>query len=236
MATRIVNWVNYIRNYIVPPKVEAVVEIPMAPPQIPQTIETSIEPVKKFIPDELVTDVTKNINNGLNTVSVLREYLSDPLSLILMGLFGIFVYAYFTNDAMCQFFGLAYPAYHMYMVKPNKMDKVMGPIIKYFLIYTHIEFVSMVIRAFNIVAHHLKLALVICLIYLTEHRLDWLNALYDRMVHYDRIAYTVAKRFKDEFYKVSAEINSDVKRGGKSSGKSNGNVKSKPSVDHQKID
>ena len=172
-----------------------------------------LDGANKFIPDELVTDVTKNINSGINTLSNLKKSLTDPLSVIIISLFSIFVYVYFANDLICQILGLCYPAYHMYTLLQSKNKDyltIMKPIMKYFVIYTHIEVIAAIFKVFGLIFSHLKFSLIFLIIYMTEYRLDWLDNMCDKIIYYDKIICSILKRIQLEFYKISSEINTEI--------------------------
>ena len=212
------SWFNYLNPYLIFRKNPQVTIKKPITQNIQKTLTDINDKVKKsdagkFISEDLVTDVTKNINNGINTISHLRKSFTDPLSIIIAGLLSVFIYIYFANDLICQIFGLCYPAYHMYMLLSTKNKDIlknMNPIIKYFLVYTHVEIFASVLKAFGMIFSHMKLSLIFLVIYMTEYRLDWLNTSYDKIIYYDRIIYSVVKKIKTECYRVSNEINNEL--------------------------
>lgn len=163
----------------------------------------------KFISDELVTDVTKNINSGISTLSYLKKSLNDPLSIVMTSMFSVFVYVYFVNELFCQSIGLCYPTYHMYAIIETKNNNTMSTIklmTKYFLIYSHIEITMTVLKIFGLEFLHAKFLLIVGLVYMTEYQLDWLDNLYNRLIYYDKLFVLIVKKIRAECQKIGPEL------------------------------
>lgn len=115
----------------------------------------------------------------------------NPLRQLIITMLFILGYIYFANDFMCQLIGLYYPCYYLFIIlHSNKITKklsqfqLMG---KYFILYGHVEFVSMILKFIGFpLFHHIKILVLAFFVYSFHYR-EWMNPVYKRMVMYDKI-------------------------------------------------
>ncbi len=126
----------------------------------------------------------------LSIVKEIKKTSSDPLSIIIVVFISLFFYIYFANDFMCHLFGLFYPLYYLYTLmhyrNTNCSEKIRS-VVKYFIIYGHIEFLSSLLKIVGVNFYHLKILVIICALYMTGYRQEWLNTCYDNVIFYDRV-------------------------------------------------
>lgn len=150
----------------------------------------------------------------------LKKSASDPLSVIIVLLVSIFSYVYFANELMCQVFGLFYPIYYLYTLlhkkSSNKAEKIRS-IMRYFIIYGHLEFLSAFFRLFGFYFYHLKILIIISILYMAGYRQKWVASLYENMIFYDKIMlallYSGANKIYLEYYRIKSDVaNTDNKK------------------------
>jgi hypothetical protein len=152
-------------------------------------------------------------NDKILFVNKIKKNASDPLSIIIVLIFSIFFYIYFANEFVYQVLGLFYPTYYLYTLmhyrNTNYREKIRS-IIKYFIIYGHIEFISSLLKLVGIYFYHLKILVIICALYITGYRQEWLNSFYDNMIFYDRVILDVILTTTNKFYEEYTRIKSDT--------------------------
>ena len=141
----------------------------------------------------LSNDNTVNHNNSrktFNLIQTLKGYASDPLGIATMILSGILLFFYFAGELMFQAFGLFYPTYYLYTIMnykiQNKLEKL-ALLLKYFIIYAHLEFVSSIFKILGLYFSHLKIMVIVLIIYLLKYQPQLLGEIYDKILFYDKI-------------------------------------------------
>lgn len=129
-------------------------------------------------------------------VVALKKKLTEPFVLLVLGSIGFLSYVYLANDFICQTIGLYYPSYQLYKQfnsrSPNRNARAQA-LMKYFYIYSHVEFASYPLRMIGMpLFHHTKIFGLLYLIYLLDYRPDLLNSLYDKTVKLDAITWKYA--------------------------------------------
>lgn len=162
-------------------------------------------------PDEPEQSNKETIFNTLSTFFGIKISISDPLGIIVMSALSIFFYIYFANSLLCQLIGLVYPTYHMYKLIVNKKEYNPEPIMKYSIIYSHLEIYAYMAQMILSV-YHLKLLIIMALIYMLEYQTDWLDHVYQKTILYDKIMinlmHRLLRQIREESIKINAEYSS----------------------------
>lgn len=165
-------------------------------------------------------------------ITELKKTISDPLGIIILLMVSIFTYIYFASELICQALGLFYPAYYMYTLipcprngrlesqqsrellhfkSPQKSIKIKS-IMKYFIIYSHLELITSLTRIVGFYFTHLKILVIISILYMAGYRQDWLSDVYERILMYDKIIFNAGcsnlQKIHQEYTKMSTETTS----------------------------
>lgn len=153
------------------------------------------------------------INN--NIIDLFVGSISDPLSISIIVLLAIFMYIYFANEFICQLFGLFYPIHNLYKLLhfkvSNKLIKI-KIIMSYFIIYGHLELFTSISKIFGLYFYHLKILIIIFLLYMINYRQEWLTYIYNKVIYYDKIISNIFFSNLNKFYDESLKINLEIKR------------------------
>lgn len=155
----------------------------------------------------------------IDDVSTIFYTKTDPLSIFILSFASIFIYIYFVSELICQVIGLFYPVYYLYTLLNNDdTDHFVGKIqsvIKYFIIYAHLECMTMVTKLFGFYFFHLKILMIISVLYMTGYQEHWLQKIYDRIIFYDKILLglfnTSVVKIQDEYSKANNEAKKSEK-------------------------
>ena len=124
-----------------------------------------------------------------NIVSNLKTTIRDPLSIIAIAISCIIIYIYFANELIYQLLGLFYPNYRIYCLlhgtnqDNDKVDRIIS-VMKYFVIYAHLEFVSI---CTGLYFYHLKILVILFALYMLEYHHQWLSKVFATVIFYDKI-------------------------------------------------
>lgn len=169
---------------------------------------------KPIIPNKIKSiksDKTKN--NKFLIVNEIKKFSSDPLRIIIVALISIFFYIYFANEFMCHILGLFYPLYYLYILmhyrNANCSEKIRS-MIKYFIIYGHIDFLSSLTKIVGVYLYHLKIFVILCVLYMTGYQREWLNVCYDSVIFYDRIFLNMILTFINKIYNEYIRLKTDI--------------------------
>ena len=129
-----------------------------------------------------------NNQNSTSMIDQLKKILIDPLAVISILVVTIITYIYFANEFICQIFGLFLPAYYLYTLGHDSIssDKV-STVSKYFIIYSHIEFCSLLLKIFGLYFYHVKVLAYLIILYMLGYQQAWLAKIYERSILYDKI-------------------------------------------------
>jgi hypothetical protein len=159
---------------------------------------------------------TKNNEPPKENMVVIKEIkkaVSDPLSIIMIAFASIFSYIYFANEFMCQVLGLFYPIYYLYTLlhkKSNNKSEKIKSVMKYFIIYGHLEFLSALLKIFGFYFYHLKILVIMCILYFVGYHQEWLALLYEKTIFYDKIASGLAQLGTNKVYTEYSNIKSNI--------------------------
>lgn len=119
----------------------------------------------------------------------------DPLGFFIAIVLGFFIYIYFAGEFFCQILGLFYPIYKLYFLVNNQTLNIftINAIMNYFVIFGHIEVLSLVFKIFGLYFYHLKMLVICIMVYLKEYRQDWLGIIFFKIIFYDKIIYGLIK-------------------------------------------
>ena len=136
----------------------------------------------------------------------------DPFGLLFTALICIFMYVYFANEFFCQIFGLYYPIYYLYVLlnlnqTPQQIFKIKC-VIKYFVLYGHLELISSLLKIFGLYFYHLKILVIFTLLYAIRRNQSLLDHMYVKIISYDRVAINIIlsliSKCKKEFNKYKS--------------------------------
>lgn len=133
------------------------------------------------------------------------QLMTDPLFVIIVFFITIFSYIYFANEIIVLLLGLAYPIYSWYeplMVKFN--ISFVQSFVKYLVVFTHIQVITSVTGSFNYYFTHLKIFIIIIMIYITKYRESWLTDIYNKIIEIDRFVLATIYSF---FIMIRQEYN-----------------------------
>lgn len=156
-----------------------------------------------------IDEYTLLISNKIN------EILSDPLSIIIIFLIIFLSYLYFAGELLCQIIGLFFPSYYLYDLlsisyDPNeKLNKIMN-VVKYFIIYSHFQCLTLIFSIFGFYFYHLKIVILLSLVYLMAYQPILLNTMYNRIINYDYITYLLLKTNIIKFMNTSLKSNKNL--------------------------
>ena len=88
---------------------------------------------------------------------------------------------------------------------------------KYFIIYGHLEFLSALIRIFGFYFYHLKIIVIVCILYTAGYRQEWLANIYDQIIYYDKIILALIQSGANNLYIEYSKIKSEIVKVKKSS-------------------
>lgn len=138
------------------------------------------------------TDVKNPLVESIDIISTLKGYLSDPLGMMTIVFSSFILFLYFASEFICQIVGLFYPAYYLYTIMhykiPNKLEKL-SLLLKYFIIYAHLELVSSLLKIFGLYLYHLKILITIAILYLFGYQTNALVEIYGQILFYDKILF-----------------------------------------------
>ncbi|XWV25846.1 hypothetical protein QJ857_gp1236 [Tupanvirus soda lake] len=167
---------------------------------------------------EIIMHDSENKNNRKSKdkfiiINEIKKSASDPLSIIIMVIITLFSYIYFAGELICQVLGLFYPTYYLYTLlhkrSANKAEKVKS-IMKYFIVHAHLEFLSTILGAIGFHFYHLKILVILAILYMAGYRQLWLAGLYDKLIFYDKIIFGLAQSAINKFYVEYMNIKSEV--------------------------
>ena len=158
----------------------------------------------------------------------------DPLIILFAIIFGIFCYVYFVNEFFCQIFGHFYPLYYIYVLLNDKKVKVgdgnerqlvnrrvgdgqrpngrqasaskIKTVMKYFILYGHMEFVSAILKLIGLYFSHIKFLLIIALLYMVGYNEYLLDGFYNKIILYDTVIIKLFSVFVSNVKKEYATI------------------------------
>ncbi|XWV24612.1 hypothetical protein QJ856_gp1175 [Tupanvirus deep ocean] len=146
-------------------------------------------------------------------INEIKKSASDPLSIIIMVIIALFSYIYFAGEFICQMLGLFYPTYYLYTLlhkrSSNKVEKVKS-IIKYFIVYGHLEFLSALFSIFGFHFYHLKILVILSILYMAGYRQIWLAGVYNKIIFYDKILIGLVQSATNKFYIEYTSVKSQV--------------------------
>lgn len=166
----------------------------------------------------LITKIfnSSTLNENSNLFDQLKMKITDPLAIIFTLLGGIFIYIYFANQWIYQFIGLIIPSYYLYKLLhfkcSNRAQKIKS-MIQYFILYSHIEVITLFFSLIGMYFYHLKIMIVIIILYLIEYRPNWLNILYTRIIRFDKIVFGISSsltnKLIEEYNRISSLLQND---------------------------
>lgn len=116
----------------------------------------------------------------------------DPILMIFCILGCIITYVYFACEFICQILGLFIPLTWMFGILNMKTSKEKNikikSLMKYFIIYGHIEFLSLVVGIIGMYFYHLRILILVVMLYMSTYRDDWLGNVYGIIIFYDKVA------------------------------------------------
>lgn len=141
----------------------------------------------------LISNISIIENN--KSTNTLEKYNIDPLGIFVMIILGFFIYIYFASDFFCQIIGLFYPIYKLYLLVDNDILNALAikSIMNYFVVFGHIEILSLAFKIFGLYFYHLKILIICFMLYLQEYRQDWLNGIFHKIIFYDKIICGLSK-------------------------------------------
>ena len=123
------------------------------------------------------------------TNSLFGSYI-DPVVILLASIFALFMYFYFANEIMCQILGLFYPCYCLYGLLhyniTDRADKIKS-MMRYFIVYGHLEVLLTIGKIFSMYFYHLKIIILLGLLYMAHYRVKLFEKIYLRMIFYDKV-------------------------------------------------
>lgn len=165
-------------------------------------------------------NITNDISaNAFSLLFGIKKSLADPLAILITTIIGLFIYIYFANEFMCQALGLFYPCYHTYALLhyniQDKADKIKS-MMRYFIIYGHIELLMAIAKLFDMYFYHLKILVILILLYMTHYRFSILDYLYQKLIFYDKILVglfgSAILKLHIESTKISTELENKNKK------------------------
>lgn len=180
-------------------------------PQKDTTPVNNLGIVETELADTVIEQTPAAVSNAVAVWQVLKKSLSDPLGFIIMLFSSVIMYIYFANDFFCKIVGLIYPAYYTnYLLHVKTEDRVrkIKSIMKYYIIYSHLEIISYIVY-FMPMLYHLKIICLLLLIYTMEYRNDWLNNIYRQVIIYDQVMgnlfSAIVNRIQEESTKITLQ-------------------------------
>ena len=149
--------------------------------------EISRSYIQRFLPRQ--TDPAPTLALDANRPAAVPLNLS-PLQVIMACCFSLFLFIYFSNEFMCTAVGLFYPAYRMYLLLTDPKSQALViyiPVLHYSIIYTHITLAAITLGCFDLYLYHLRLALILFVLYLWACDTNRLASWYDAILFYDRL-------------------------------------------------
>jgi len=158
------------------------------------------------------------IKNASSMLTEAKKNISDPLTIAGLISASLFIFFYFANELVYQIIGLYYPCYYLYTLihyrhaqKANKIKSIM----KYFIIYGHMELLACIVELFGFYLHHPKIVIILSLLYMAGYKQLWLDNLYDKVIFYDKIIlgfiYLAFDKFCHTYSAVSSSIGKEKK-------------------------
>lgn len=129
--------------------------------------------------------LVKNISNNLTT------FTKDPIGMVVSSLMLLLVYFCFATTFIYKGISLFIPSYCIYHVLNSNTNQEVKykNILTYFFVYSHIEFISDILETVGFGLLHLKIALVVVLLYTVHYRNEWLEMIYNKIVYFDTIGF-----------------------------------------------
>lgn len=150
---------------------------------------------------------------AFNLVNEIKKYISDPLGFIIVLLGSLFAYIYFAGELICQILGLFCPCYYLYTLlhfRSSQKSKKVRSFIKYIIMYGHLEIISSILKIFGFYFFHLKILIIISLLYMVGYRQEWLEKTYDTIIFYDKIMiglfYSAINKFWNEYSNIKNNL------------------------------
>lgn len=184
------NWLNTLMNYLLSPSI-----------------------IKEI-------NIEKDDNDNIfNLIEIIKEKISDPLSIILFAIVLSLVYLYMICDIICTSLGLFGPLYYLYTLitpfSPENVQKFEN-ISKYFIIFGHIELISFIFSVLGIHLYHIKFLILLMILYSMGYQSSLFNKFYDTAILYDKIFYRLILtgyiKIKKELKKTKNDIANDIIR------------------------
>lgn len=153
-------------------------------------------------------------SNALSLLFEFKKSVTDPLGILVLAVISIITYIYFASDFLCQLIGLFYPSYYMYILLnyriAGKAEKIKS-MMRYFIIYGHMEFVTWMFRLIGFpVFHHIKILLLLGSVYMAKYRPKWLALIYQKIIFYDQVGLGLCcssfSKISSEYGKVSSQV------------------------------
>lgn len=120
-----------------------------------------------------------------------NKFFNDPLKIICSIVAVLIFYFYFANNLVCHVIGLFYPSYLLLDNSQNMMQLM--DFRKYFIIYSHLEFIFMITGLVGLHFYHLKVLILLALVYILQYRPTMLKSVYLKLFYYDTIIYLTMK-------------------------------------------
>ncbi len=143
-----------------------------------------------------------------------KERKLDPLAVVLFLFSGIFIYIYFASEFFCQVLGLFYPIYYLYallnMPQDIQTNIKIKLVMKYFVMYGHLEFISSMLKIIGLYLSHMKIIVIIFLLYLVGYNKSMLDYFYDKTLCYNKLTIklftNISGIVKNEYSKINNNI------------------------------
>lgn len=151
-------------------------------------------------------------HNVVDVLSPIKNYIYDPLAILGIGIGSLVMYIYFANDFMCKMVGFFYPCYLVQKLLYNKeenSDKIKF-FMKYFVVYGHTEFILSFPGWFGMQFYHLRIILLISLLYTLQYRPNTLEYIYQKTIFYDNVIVQMITKGISKIYREFTNISNQL--------------------------
>lgn len=163
--------------------------------------------IKNFFKDGM-SDLFKNKVND-EYKNFFNDMITDPLYLFGGIFLSFFLFIYFACELMAQIIVLIYSLHCLALFESQDTEQI-SVCIKYFVLYFQMELIFTVLSVVNLTLYHIKIFLIVFLIYSSKCRIQLFHNIYDGVMIYNKVAINLICYYLYQFYETFLMIKSDI--------------------------